>query len=144
MALIVKNEVKTDTHSTSYQSASSDDELFGEKLAQKPRQYNSSEKLLDNFLKEKHDSQGKAIATLLSNTTLRELLVKYNTAYLPVQQWNACFTLGRMRLIQNDLGLAINILKYFFFFWRFVRNCFLCSGALQISISPLQAHYELS
>ena len=115
MALIVNSKVEIDTHSTSYQSASSNDELFGGELAQKPRQYNSSEKLLDNFLKEKHDSQGKAIATLLSNTTLRELFVKYSTAYLPVQQWNSCFTLGRMCLIQNDLGLAINILKYFFF-----------------------------
>ena len=105
---------QTDTHSTSCQSASSDDEFFGGALAEKPRQCNSSEKLLDDFLKEKHESQSKEIATLLSSTTLRELL-STTQLYLPVQQWNACFPLGRMCLNQNDLGLAMNILKCLFF-----------------------------
>ena len=80
MALTVNSKVKTDTHSTSCQSPSFDDEFFGRALAVKPRQDDSSEKLFDDFLKEKHESKSKTIATLLLNTTLRELFVKYNVA----------------------------------------------------------------
>ena len=96
MALIVNSKVKTDTHSTSCQSASSDDEFFGGALAEKPRQGNSSKKLLDDFLKEKHESQSKAIATLLSNTTLRELCsVQHSNIFqysngTPVFPWERC------------------------------------------------------
>ena len=43
MALIVNNKVEIDTHSTSCQSESSDDEFFGGALAEKLRQGNSSE-----------------------------------------------------------------------------------------------------
>ena len=80
MTLIVNSKVETDTHSTSRQSASSDNQFYGGALAEKSRQCNSSEKLLNDFLKGKYESQSKVIATLLSNTTLRELFVKYNTA----------------------------------------------------------------
>ena len=57
MALIVNSKVETDTHSTSCQSASADDEFFCGALTEKLRQCNSSKKLLHDFLKKKHESQ---------------------------------------------------------------------------------------
>ena len=106
MALIVNSKVETDTRSTSCQSGSSDEEFFGGALAEKRRQCNSSEKLLDDFLKEKHESQSKRIATLLSSTTLRELLVKYNTTMLSSTAVERLFSLGKDVLKPKRSGLS--------------------------------------
>ena len=105
-ALIVNSKVETDTHSTSCQSASSNDQFFGEALAKKPRQCNSSETLLDDFLKEKYESQSKGIATLLSSTTLRELFVKYNTAIPSSAAVECLFSLGKDVLKPKRSGLS--------------------------------------
>ena len=106
MALIVNSKVKTDAYSTSCQSASFDDEFFGRALAEKPRQCNTSENLLDDFLKEKHESQSKAIATLLSNTTLRELFVKCNTAIPSSAAVERLFSLGKDVLKPKQSALS--------------------------------------
>ena len=105
MTLIVNNKVETDTHSTSCQSASSDDEFFGGALAEK-QQGNSSMKLLDDFLKEKHEFQSKGIATLLYSTTLRELFVKYSTAIPSSAAVERLFSLGKDVLKPKRSGLS--------------------------------------
>ena len=71
-----------------------------------PRQCNSSEKLLDDFLKEKQESQSKGIATLLSSTTLRELFVKYNTAIPSSAAVECLFSLGKDVLKPKRSGLS--------------------------------------
>ena len=114
MALIINSKVETDTHSTSCQNASSDDKFFGGTLAGKPRQGNTIKMLLDDFLKEKHESQSKAIATLLSNTTLRGLLfVKYNTAVLTGAAVERLFFLGKNMLKPKRSGLSDEHFKIF-------------------------------
>ena len=63
---------------------------------------------VDDFLKEKHESQSKGIATLLSSTTLRELFVKYNTAR-PISSSAAVerlFTIGKDVLKPKRSGLS--------------------------------------
>ena len=67
---------------TSYQIASSDDDFWRNVCRD-----NSSEKLLDDFFQERRESQSKAIAILLSASTLRELFMNYHTViYLPMEQ----------------------------------------------------------
>ena len=102
-------------------AASSDDEFFGGALAEKTRQCKSSEKLLDDFLKEKHESQSKGIATLLSNTTLRELFVKYNTAIPSSAAVERLFSLGK-DVLKPRSGVSDEHFEMLVFF---LNNCVL-------------------
>ena len=106
MALFVNSKLGKDTHSASCQSASFDDEFFGGALAEKPRQCNSSEKLLDDFLKKKHESQSKAIAALLSDMMLKELFVEYNAAIPSSAAVERLFSLGKDVLKPKRSGLS--------------------------------------
>ena len=101
---------------------------FGGALAEKPRQCNSSEKLLDNFLKEKHESQSKGIAMLLSSTTLRELFVKYNTAIPFSAAVERLFSLGKDVLKPKRSGLSDEHFEMLVFLkqLRFNKSLFLC------------------
>ena len=64
----------------SYQSASNGDELFARAFAENSRKESYSKKLLDDFQRGTRVPKQSDIARLLSNTLLRELFVKYNTA----------------------------------------------------------------
>ena len=103
-ALIVNSKVETDTAQAA-RVKTSDDKFFGGALAEKP-QSNSIEKLLDNFLKEKHELRSKAIATLLYNTTLRELFVKYNTDVPLSAAKERMFSLGKNVLKSKRFRLS--------------------------------------
>ena len=72
----------------------------------KLRKNSSSEKLLDNFFTERHESQSKSIAMLLSNATLSWLFAKYNTAILSRATVERLFSLGKDVLKQKQSGLS--------------------------------------
>ena len=118
-----------------YQSAFSDAEFFGRVFGEKSLKDSSREKLLCNSFKERRDSQSKAIVTLPTNRTLKELFVKYNSAIPCRQQWNICFHLRRMRGSQKNLSSAMDILKCSFFFkW-------LCFNKTLFFVMPLSYSY---
>ena len=75
-------------------------------FAEKSRKDSSSEKLLNNFITERHESQSKSVARLLSNATLSGLFVKYNTAILSRATLERLFSLGKDVVKQKRSGLS--------------------------------------
>ena len=103
---IIVPKVQNVSKITSYQSAFSDNKFFRWMFEEKSLKDSSREKLLYNFFKERRESQSKAIATLLSNTTLKELLVKYNSAMSCSAAMECLFLFGEdvRQLEQSELS----------------------------------------
>ena len=61
-----------------------------------------------DFFMERHESQSKSIAMLLSDATFSELFVQYNTVTLSSATVKRQFFLGNDVLKQNNLDSEIN------------------------------------
>ena len=101
---------------TSYRSAFFDDEFFVRAFAEKSPQDGSNGKLLDDFRMEGHESQSKAIATYLSNTVLRLLSMKYNTAIPCSAAAERLFSLGEGKQKPKQSGFSDEYFKMLVFF----------------------------
>ena len=101
---------------TSYQSAFSDDEFFGRVFGEKSLKNSSGEKLLYNIFKKRRDSQCKAIVTLPSKTTLKELYMKYNSVIPCSAAMECLFLFGENVRKPEQFQLSNGHFEMFVFF----------------------------